>query len=123
MKSRSVSLMAKREFTCIVCPRGCHIEVDDNLNVTGNSCPKGKEYVLTEIKNPMRVVTSTVRVVNRPMCVVSVKTNHSIPKNRIFDLMEVINTLKVNAPTHIGDVVCHNPLGLDVDIVITKEIK
>ena len=115
--------MSKREFTCIVCPRGCHIEVDDNLNVTGNSCPRGKEYVLNEIKNPMRVVTSTIRVTNRPMCVVSVKTTNAIPKSKIFDLMEVINTLKVHAPTHVGDVVCDKPLGLDTKIVITKAIK
>ena len=115
--------MSKREFTCIVCPRGCHIEVDDNLNVTGNSCPRGKEYVLNEIKNPMRVVTSTIRVANRDMCVVSVKTTNAIPKSKIFDLMEVINTLKVNAPTHVGDVVVDSPLGLDTKIVITKEIK
>ena len=115
--------MSKREFTCIVCPRGCHIEVDENLNVTGNSCPKGKEYVLTEIKNPMRVVTSTVRVSNRFMTVVSVKTNRSIPKDKIFDLMELINTLKVEAPTHIGDVVVSKPLGLDCEIVFTKNIK
>ena len=115
--------MSKREFTCIVCPRGCHIEVDDDLNVTGNSCPRGKEYVLNEIKNPMRVVTSTVRVVNRPMCVVSVKTTNAIPKSKIFELMEVINEIRVNAPTHVGDVVCDKPLGLDTQIVITKEIK
>ena len=115
--------MSKREFTCIVCPRGCHIEVDDNLNVTGNSCPRGKEYVLNEIKNPMRVVTSTVRVINRPMCVVSVKTTNAIPKSKIFELMEVINQIRVEAPTHVGDVVSDKPLGLDTQIVITKEIK
>lgn len=111
-----------KEFTCIVCPRGCHITVDDDLNVTGNFCPRGKEYVLNEIKNPTRVVTSTIRVTNRKHSVVSVKTSKPIPKNKIFELMDVINTLSVEAPTHIGDVVYHNPLGLDVDILITKEI-
>ena len=112
-----------KEFVCIVCPRGCHITIDDNMNVTGNSCPRGKEYVLNEITNPVRVVTSTIRVTNRQMCVVSVKTSHAIPKKEIFHLMEVINTLSVEAPTKIGQVVAHNPLGLDTDIVITKEIK
>lgn len=115
--------MSVKEFTCIVCPRGCHITVDDALNVEGNFCPRGKEYVLNEIKNPLRVVTSTIRVTNRPMCVVSVKTSTSIPKKMIFELMDFINTLHVEAPTRIGQVVAHNPLGLEVDIVITKEIK
>ena len=115
--------MNKKDFICIVCPRGCHITVDEALNVSGNSCPRGKEYVLKEISDPVRVVTSTIRVTNRPMCVVSIKTSHAIPKKEIFHLMEHINTLHVEAPTKIGQVVSHNPLGLDVDIVITKEIK
>ena len=32
-----------REFICIECPKGCHLSIDDNLNVTGNSCPRGKQ--------------------------------------------------------------------------------
>lgn len=115
--------MANKEFTCIVCPRGCHITVDDNLNVTGNSCPRGKEYVLNEIKNPMRTVTSTIRVTNRDFCVVSIKTSKPIPKGEIFHLMEFINTLSIEAPTKIGQIVAVSPLGLDTNIVITKEIK
>ena len=112
-----------REFTCIVCPRGCHITVDEYLNVSGNFCPRGKDYVLSEITCPTRIVTSTIRVTNRMMCVVSVKTTKPIPKDKIFDLMEHINTLSVDAPTHIGDVISDHPLGLDTQIVITKNIK
>ena len=37
--------------------------------------------------------------------------------------MEEINKLGVEAPTHIGDAVAKNILGLGVDILITKEIK
>ncbi|MBE6426383.1 MAG: molybdopterin oxidoreductase, partial [Planctomycetaceae bacterium] len=28
----------KKELICIVCPRGCHLTVDENMNVTGNFC-------------------------------------------------------------------------------------
>ena len=115
--------MSVKEFTCIVCPRGCHITVTEDLEVSGNFCPRGKEYVLNEIKNPTRVLTSSIRVTNRTMCVVSVKTSAPIPKNKIFEMMDVINSLHVEAPTYIGQVVKEKPLGLDVNIVITKEIK
>ncbi len=115
--------MSVKEFTCIVCPRGCHITVDEAMNVTGNFCPRGKEYVLNEINNPVRVVTSTIRVTNRFMCVVSIKTSRAIPKSKIFEMMEFINTLSIEAPTEIGQVIAHNPLGLDTDLVITKKIQ
>ena len=111
-----------REFTCIVCPRGCHITVDEANNVSGNFCPRGKIYVLKEISAPERTLTSSIRVTNRENCVVSVKTSKPIPKGKIFEMMEVVNSLHAEAPVHVGDVVSHNPLGLDTDIVITKNI-
>ncbi len=111
-----------KEFTCIICPRGCHLVVDDNMNVTGNTCPRGKEYAISELTNPVRTITSSVRVSNREDLLVSVKTSGSIPKGKIFELMDEINKLSVEAPTHIGDVVKENILGLGVDILVTKNI-
>lgn len=112
-----------KEFTCIICPRGCHLVVDDNMNVTGNTCPRGKEYAISELTNPVRSITSSIRVNNREDLLVSVKTSGPIPKGKIFEVMEEINKLSVSAPTHIGDVAKKNILGLGVDILITKEIE
>ena len=111
-----------KEFTCIICPRGCRLKVDDDMNVTGNTCPRGKDYAISELTNPVRTITSSVRVNNREDLLVSVKTSGNIPKGKIFEVMEEINKLSVSAPTRIGDVVQKNILGLGVDIVITKDI-
>ncbi len=111
-----------KEFTCIICPRGCHLVVDDNMNVTGNFCPRGKQYAVSELTNPVRSVTSSIRVNNRDDLLVSVKTSGPIPKGKMFDLMKEIDKLSANAPTHIGDVVAKDILGLGVDIIITKNI-
>lgn len=112
-----------KEFTCIVCPRGCRLTIDDNLNVTGNTCPRGKQYAIDEVTNPKRMITSIVRVKNRENEVVSVKTSNAIPKGMIFDVMNEINKVQVNAPTKIGDIAIKNVLDTGVDIVITKNIK
>lgn len=112
-----------KEFTCIVCPRGCRLKIDDELNVTGNSCPRGAEYAKNEVTNPKRMITSFMRVKNRENCVVSVKTSNAIPKGMIFQVMEEINKTGVNAPTNIGDVAISNVLNTGVDIIITKNIK
>ena len=37
-------------------------------------------------------------------------------------MMKEIDALKVSAPTRIGDIIKENILGLDVNIVITKNI-
>jgi len=111
-----------KELTCIVCPRGCRLQVDDDMNVTGNFCPRGKTYAISELTNPVRVVTTSIRVTNRPHTLVSVKTTNPIPKQKIFDVMREIDKITVEAPVRIGQVVKANILGLESDIVITKNI-
>lgn len=111
-----------KELTCIVCPRGCRLHVDDDMNVTGNFCPRGKEYAISELTHPVRTITTSIRVNNRPYTLVSVKTSGPVPKDKIFDVLKEIDKLETSAPTRIGDVVKENILGLGVNIVITKNI-
>lgn len=112
----------KKVFVCIVCPRGCHLIVDENMEVTGNACPRGKAYALSELTNPVRMITSSVRVSNRVDTLVSVKTSAPIPKGKIMEVMDVINALNVEAPTHINQIIKKNVLDLGVDILVTKNI-
>ena len=111
-----------KEFVCIVCPRGCNLKIDENMNVEGNFCPRGKTYAIAEVTNPTRIITSSIRVSNMEDTLVSVKTNKPVPKARIFEAMDIINKLSVEAPCRIGQVVVSNLFGLDIDVVITKEI-
>ena len=116
----------KRTFTCIVCPNGCEIEAEYEgasvLSVTGNLCPKGKTYVTQELVDPQRTIASSVRVKNGVLPLVSVRLTRPIPKDRIFDVMREINRCEVTAPVRIGEVVIPQVLGLDSDVIITKNI-
>ncbi len=113
----------KRELTCIICPRGCALQVEangDEVKVAGNACPKGAVYGHDESLHPTRTVTSTIRVSNREDTMVSVKTEAPIPKEHIFDLMQILRKKTVQAPIAIGDVVCDNIYGTRV--IATKAI-
>ena len=112
-----------KELTCIVCPRGCLLKVDEQMNVTGNACPRGKIYAINELTNPTRTITSSIRVTNRPYTLVSVKTSNPIPKGKMFEVMQEIDKLSIEAPTSIGQIVKKNILGLESDIIITKVIE
>ena len=111
-----------KEFICIVCPRGCHLKVDDDMNVTGNTCPRGKVYALNEITNPTRMITSTVAIDSVELKRLPVMTSNPIPKGKIFDVMNEINKVRIKAPVRINDVVIKNVLGLDSDIIATRNI-
>ncbi len=110
-----------KELICIVCPKGCHLRVDEENGyaVTGNSCEKGAAYGKKELTNPTRVVTSTVRVEGGKRRRVSVKTSRDIPKSRIFEAMALLNDVSLQAPVQIGDVVLADILGTGADFVAT----
>lgn len=114
----------KRSLICIICPRGCALEAelnDGKVSVSGNGCPRGAKYAADECIKPMRTVTSTVRVGNRENTMLSVKTSAPIPKNKIFEAMELIRRNEALAPINIGDTVIENVFGSD--IVATKNIE
>ena len=53
-----------KELTCIGCPRGCTLKIErggDGWSVTGNTCPRGKEFAISEMTAPKRTICSTVR--------------------------------------------------------------
>lgn len=109
-----------RELVCIVCPRGCHMEVDEDLNVTGNFCPRGAEYAKAELTHPVRVVTSTVRLEGGAYRRCPVKTSAPIPRERIPELMAALATVTVRAPVEAGQVLIPDVLGTGADIVATR---
>lgn len=113
-----------KQFICIMCPKGCHLTVDEDNDcaVTGHSCNKGIKYGKAEATNPVRVVTSTVVVDGGVRNRVPVKTSDGIPKTHVIDAMQVINQVHLKAPVHIGDVVVKDLLGTGVDVVATANM-
>lgn len=107
---------------CIVCPRGCHLTVEDN-KVSGNFCKRGETYAIKELSNPERMLTSTVEIHSEEVKRLSVVTTKPIPKNKIFDVMAELSSIKVSAPIGVGDVIIKNVLNLNVDVVASRNIK
>ncbi len=118
--------METRNLTCIGCPLGCAMQVTlDNgeiTSVTGNTCKRGDVYARKEVTHPTRIVTSTVRVSGGDTAMVSVKTEHDIPKEKIMDIMKSIAGIQVKAPVHIGDIILENAAGTGVNMVATKDV-
>ena len=107
----------KKQITCIVCPRGCIMTAEgsgDQWVVTGNACKRGEKHAIGECTNPVRTVTSIVRIANREDTMVPVKTLAPIPKGEMVTVMEKIRAARVEAPVKIGDVILDNIFGTQV---------
>lgn len=112
-----------KKFVCIQCPRGCHLEVDtDTLEVKGNTCPRGEAYGKAEVTNPVRTVTSTVKIKGSDIPRCSVRTASPIPKKLMFEVMKEINKVELQAPVEVGDVVIPNVCNTGVDVIATKKM-
>lgn len=118
--------METKEMICIGCPLGCNLTViidGENITVSGNTCKNGEIYGKNEATNPVRVVTSSIKVINGNIDRVSCKTKTAISKTKIFDVMEEIRKAKVNAPVKIGDVLIDDVANTGVSVVATKNIE
>ena len=118
-----------KELICITCPKGCHLKVDEEtFAVTGNSCPRGAVYGADELRDPVRVVTSTVVVAPVPSAGTNlprrlpVKTDRPIPKGKMFEVMAEIAKLRVKPPVKVGDILISHVAGTDGNVVATKEL-
>ena len=112
-----------REMICIVCPRGCHLKVDEStLEVTGNSCPRGAEYGKNEVTHPMRTVTGSVRVEGGIHPMLAVRTDKAVPKEKMFDIMEELHRFTAKSPVKRGETLISNVCGTGADIIASRNI-
>lgn len=115
-----------RNITCTVCPMGCSLvvsKVDGEYKVEGNTCKRGAKYGVEEVTNPRRVITTTVKLNGGYLNLLPVKTNDSVPKELMFDIMKLLDNVLVNAPVSVGDVIVKDVLGTGVDVVSAKSME
>lgn len=116
----------KKEIICTVCPRGCHIIVDgDGKNVVsldGYGCKRGVTYATAEYSNPVRILTTTVKVADKENELLPVRSNTPVAKDKLFACMEVIKTTQVKLPVKRYDVIIKDICSTGADIVATKDI-
>lgn len=114
-----------REFNCIGCPRGCLLRAEEKegvISVSGNACPRGRDFAVGELTRPMRTLCSTVKTAFSEAPVLPVRSSADIPKDRIFDVMKEINKVMLTERTGRGGIIIPDVLGLGVDIISTSDV-
>ena len=115
-----------KKITCIECPKGCGLSVDiENcrvISVSGEKCPRGKEYAIIEVENPTRVLTSTVVALGLSVRMIPVRTDSSIPKAMLLKAMAEIKKIKITKPIRAGDVIARDLLHLGANLIATRDV-
>jgi len=117
----------KKHFTCVTCPVGCEVDVevkDGNIvSLKGNKCDKVKEFVLQELKEPMRVLTTIVRIKGAKYAMLPVRTDKPIPKRLFTQAIEELASIDLQTPVHMSDVIVKNVAGSGANIVATRTME
>ena len=112
-----------KNIICTLCPKGCHLSVDlENMTVSGNNCPRGVQYGISELTAPMRTLTSTVKIDGAICRRCPVRTSADVPREKVADIMKLLDTVEINAPVKLGDVIFENVLDTGADIIITRNL-
>lgn len=116
----------KKSMICIECPVGCLLELDVNDGrvecVKGNKCEKGRAYAIKEITSPERFLTSTITAEGLEISMVPVRTDRPIPREKIKDVMDSLKGEKIRDPVKAGDIIVKNILGLEANIIATRNV-
>lgn len=119
----------EKEMICIVCPKSCILRVNaserdvvTHADISGNKCKRGAVYAVNEYTNPVRALTTTVRIEGGSLPLASVKSSKPLPKGVLFDCVKVINACTATAPLKVGDIVIEDILGTGIDIISTSNI-
>jgi CxxC motif-containing protein len=117
---------ATEKMICIICPMGCHLAVTREgvtvLRAEGNRCKKGLTFAEAELRDPRRMVATTVRVKGAIHPLVPVCTEKPFPKPRIFDLLREIRKLEIEAPVMMNQVLLEDALGEGINVIASREM-
>lgn len=116
----------KQELTCIVCPRGCLIQLvkeGESYVCSGNQCKRGEVYAIQEVTEPRRMITTTVKIEGSKLTRCPVVSRSAIKKEDIFKMIDVLEKVVIQAPINVNDVVVSNIIGSGIDIIASRSIK
>jgi CxxC motif-containing protein len=114
----------KKHFVCVVCPVGCEIDVVHDgskiISMEGNKCEKSEEFVGQELIEPMRILTTTVRIEGSRWPVIPVRTDKAVPKRLFPRIMRQLKRIKLQTPVSMMDVVVRDVMRTGADIIATR---
>ena len=116
-----------KHLTCIQCPKGCRLAVTLGAlgsveSIEGNGCDLGPIWAKKEIEDPVRTLTTSVRVLRGREDLVSVRTAGPIPRRLVAEALSVAKELRIEAPVALGRVVAENLAGTGVSLIATRAV-
>jgi CxxC motif-containing protein len=109
-----------------ICPKSCLLsvqEIDGGIRVKNNRCRRGAEFAVKELGDPERTLTSTMRVNNGVLPLVSIRSEKPVKKTELKDLVKYFDGISVDAPVSGGQVLFSAVGKNGVNIIATRSVE
>ena len=111
-----------KQYICLTCPNCCALTTD-GIQVSGHKCEKGQAFACQEWLEPLRVITTTIRMeTDHGMHIVPVKTAAPVPLTRLPAIMQKIKSLRFNEVPPLGTRITLGDQPEPWDIIVTGEL-
>lgn len=115
-----------QSIICVACPKGCRLQIQrdgEEVLVSNQGCKRGVEYAIGEMKDPRRMVATTVQIEGARHPLLPVYSAAPFPKARIFELLATLRSLKVQAPVKEGQIILENALDTGISILASRDME
>jgi CxxC motif-containing protein len=120
-KTKVVFSGPTKEYICLTCPNCCSL-VTDGVQVDGAQCEKGRAFACQEWLEPLRVITTTVRVeTERGTHILPVKTAQPVPLAQVSTIIKEIKSLHLPEVPPLGAKISVREGPEPVEIMVTGE--
>ena len=121
-----MGVIVKKEVVCVVCPIGCMVSVDykgnEVIQIIGNKCKKGVDFIKEEAIDPKRILTTTLSINSINFRRIPVRSNKPVSRDKILNIIREIKKIKVKPAIKMGDVIAKNFMDTGIDIVASMDI-
>jgi CxxC motif-containing protein/NADPH-dependent 2,4-dienoyl-CoA reductase/sulfur reductase-like enzyme len=115
-----------KNMVCFICPVSCRLsiqEIDGKIRVKDNRCRRGAEFAVKELGDPERTLTSTIRVNNGVLPLVSIRSETPVKKAELKGLVKRFDGITVDAPVLSGTVLFSAIGENGVNIIATRSVE
>lgn len=112
---------AIKKIVCVVCPKGCEIDVLEDLknpSFSGYGCEKGLNFAKIDLFDPSRVLCTTI-LTNQGR-LIPVKSDREIPLREFERVMQTIKNVVVKEPIKRGQVLVEKVSSNGANMIATS---
>ena len=112
------------QINCVCCPNGCLVTIDESADppVSGNRCPNGSAYALSQLKDAFRRLEAEVRVRGGAADRCPVKGDRPVPVSALEEIGQILRTFEVRAPVCISQTLIRDIAGTGVNVVASRSV-